>query len=102
MAFDGESTSEPHRFGWNDNPTIRFQRWPLFSSFSHQQMWHEWIRRAYDGGLRVMVALTVNGEVIAKAMHECIQPYDDRSVMDPQLREMRKFVERHSDYIAIR
>jgi hypothetical protein len=30
----------------------------------HQQMYYRWLERAYRGGLRLMVMLAVNNEVI--------------------------------------
>lgn len=100
-AFDGESPASPHQRGWDGNPWKRFQRWPVFTSYSHQQMWHEWIRRAYDGGLRVMVALTVHSKLLAGAMLESEPPFDDRSVMLKQIEELKAFVGRHADFMEI-
>src|SRR3989441_3117375 len=37
-----------------------FPEWPVWNDLTHQKMWVEWIRRAYLGGLRAMVALAVN------------------------------------------
>ncbi|HLF83840.1 MAG TPA: hypothetical protein VI837_06680, partial [Blastocatellia bacterium] len=34
-----------------------FDQWPKYNSILHQQMWIDWIKRAKEGGLRVMVAL---------------------------------------------
>lgn len=42
-----------------------FAYWPHFSSATHQQMRWEWIKRAHEGGLRVMVALAVNNQLLA-------------------------------------
>src|SRR5262249_1108229 len=39
-----------------------FDGWPRYTTRAHQQMHLEWIRRAWQGGLRVMVALAVNNE----------------------------------------
>jgi hypothetical protein len=52
----------PHTEGWDNAQMVRFRQWPVFDSITHQQMWYEWIKRAYDGGQRVMVALAVNNE----------------------------------------
>lgn len=45
-----------------------FVNWPHFSSATHQQMRWEWIKRAHEGGLRLMVALTVNNQLLADGM----------------------------------
>lgn len=39
-----------------------FPNWPAFNSYTHQTMYYEWIKRAYEGGMRSMVVLAVNGD----------------------------------------
>ena len=68
-----------------------FAFWPHQSSILHQQMWWEWLKRSYDGGLRVMVALTVNNELLAEVLNGNA-PYDDKSVADRQIDEAIRFV----------
>src|SRR5215470_9485705 len=50
--------------GWRHHPGgyPDFAGWPTFDGLSHQQMHIDWIRRAHQGGLRLMVALVVNSE----------------------------------------
>jgi microsomal dipeptidase-like Zn-dependent dipeptidase len=43
-----------------------FGGWPRHNEISHQQMYYRWIERAYRGGLRLMVALAVNNEVLCR------------------------------------
>ncbi len=74
--------------------------WPHQSSILHQQMWWEWIKRAYDGGLRVMVALTVNSELLAEIINGD-PPYDDKSVADVQIDETIAMVKRHNDFMEV-
>lgn len=38
--------------------------WPLWSTALHQQMHETWVRRAFDGGLRLMLAAVGNAEAI--------------------------------------
>ncbi len=76
-----------------------FYYWPHQTSILHQQMWWEWIKRAYDGGLRVMVALTVNSETLADIINGS-PPYDDQSVADIQIRETIRMVNQH-DFMEI-
>lgn len=40
-----------------------FNGWPHWKSTNHQKMHFEWVRRAYEGGLRLMVMLSVNNEM---------------------------------------
>jgi microsomal dipeptidase-like Zn-dependent dipeptidase len=71
-----------------------FLHWPHFSSVTHQQMYVDWIRRAHEGGLRVLVALAVNNELLAEV---ALGPgkRDDRASADLQIDEIRAFVRRH-------
>jgi microsomal dipeptidase-like Zn-dependent dipeptidase len=99
-AFDEEG-ADHHQFGWDYNQWKRFQRWPIFTSYSHQQMWYEWVQRAYNGGLRVMVALTVHNKLLAKAMLGSHGAIDDYSVMTNQIAQLKEFVARHDDFMEI-
>ena len=87
----------------NDHPHHgypAFPAWPHWSSVTHQQMYWEWIRRAHQGGLRVMVALAVNNSLLAKAANAS-QFVDDRSSVELQLREIISFAGRHGDFMEI-
>jgi microsomal dipeptidase-like Zn-dependent dipeptidase len=79
-----------------------FPDWPKWNDITHQKMWVDWIRRAYDGGLRVMVALAVNnktlGDMIAGPGDYAT---DDKSSADRQIEETKGFVGRHGDFMAI-
>ena len=77
-----------------------FLYWPHFSSASHQQMWVDWIRRAYEGGLRTMVTLTVNSELLG-AVLSGDGPFDDKASADLQLEEIKSFVARHNDFMEV-
>jgi microsomal dipeptidase-like Zn-dependent dipeptidase len=41
-----------------------FDGWPRWNSTTHQQVYVDWLKRAKDGGLRLMVMLSVNNEVL--------------------------------------
>jgi hypothetical protein len=57
-----------------------FNEWPVWNDVTHQKMWVEWIRRAYEGGLRVMVALAVNNKTLADmTAGPGDKPTDDRA-----------------------
>ncbi len=79
-----------------------FSQWPKWNDITHQKMWFEWIQRAYDGGLRVMVALATNNKTLADAMSgggptsTADGPTDDKASADLQLTEIKAFVGRHS------
>ena len=93
---------DPHRQGWDPTPMKQFSKWPVFSTLSHQQMWYEWIRRSYDGGQRIMVALCVNSKLLATASKGTPgAPRTDREVADLQIEQLTNFVARHSDFMEI-
>ena len=71
-----------------------FDDWPRHSDVTHQLMWIDWVKRAYDGGLRVLVGLVVNSETLADALNGS-PPYDDSSQIVQQLQEMRNLVGRY-------
>jgi microsomal dipeptidase-like Zn-dependent dipeptidase len=79
-----------------------FNTWPAWNDITHQKMWWEWIKRARDGGLRVMVALATNNRTLADSVvGPGDMPTDDVSSADLQLDNIRMFVARHSDFMAI-
>ncbi len=58
-------TGYPHASeGWPS-----FEGWPHARSLIHQQMHVTWIRRAWQGGLRLMVASVTDSEVLAMLWH---------------------------------
>ena len=77
-----------------------FKEWPKYNSILHQQMWYEWIRRAKEGGLSVMVALAVNNHCIADAA-ETGGANDDLASMNKQLIAMKELFSRHPDFCEI-
>ena len=77
-----------------------FRDWPAYNDILHQQMWWEWIKRAKEGGLRVMVALAVNNYTLASGL-EAQPPIDDQTVGKLQIEELIKFVGRHEDFMRM-
>jgi len=98
--FSGGNLHGDHRHeGIETSPNSLY--WPHQTSKVHQQMWWEWIKRAYqEGGLRVMVALTVNSELLAEVV-DGDEPKDDMHAADLQIDEIRSFVGRHNDFMEI-
>lgn len=79
-----------------------FSQWPVWNDLTHQKMWVEWIRRAYYGGLRVMVALAVNNKTLGDmTAGPGDYPTDDRSSADLQIGEIKGFVSRHPDFMEV-
>ena len=83
--------------GWPNFPT-----WPTWDDVVDQKMWVEWIRRSYQGGLRVMVALAVNNKLLADMTRGPGDlPGDDFTSADLQIAAIKSFVGRHSDFMQI-
>ncbi|HOY21013.1 MAG TPA: RICIN domain-containing protein [Haliscomenobacter sp.] len=74
-----------------------FSGWPAYNDITHQQMWIDWIKRTYQHGLRVMVALTVNNATLAAAVSGTgDRNADDVSSSNIQIDEMKRMVARHN------
>ena len=79
-----------------------FDQWPKWNDITHQKMWFEWIRRARDGGLRVMVALATNNKTLGDAFSGPGDgPTDDKASADLQVSEIKMFVGRHTDFMEV-
>jgi microsomal dipeptidase-like Zn-dependent dipeptidase len=84
-----------------------FDQWPKWNDITHQKMWFEWIQRAREGGLRVMVALASNNKTLADAVSggsiagAADGPTDDKASANLQLAETEAFVKRHNDFMEI-
>ncbi|MFL5318189.1 MAG: membrane dipeptidase [Myxococcaceae bacterium] len=74
-----------------------YASWPHFGTIAHQQMYVDWLRRAYDGGLRLLCGHAVNNELLAREFGA--QDAFDRKSIELQVRELRAFVSRHSDWM---
>lgn len=95
----GGLLATPHPAGgYNKEPFY----WPNFNSPTHQTMYQDWIQRAYEGGMRVMVALAANGDFmfggtdnglpVHPSLGTAKLPYDDSSVLAAQTAEVSKMV----------
>ncbi|GEA90233.1 membrane dipeptidase [Cellulomonas cellasea] len=66
-----------------------FRTWPTWHDRTHQQARVEWLERAWQGGLRVVVALAVNSALLAD-LTETKGPTDDRTSADLQIEAIKK------------
>lgn len=71
--------------------------YPAFNNTMGQQMYREWIRRAYDGGLRLMCALGVNNWLVSSHQMKrdilgSTAPQDDRASADLQIADIKRWV----------
>ncbi len=79
-----------------------FGSWPKWNDVTHQRMWVDWIKRAYDSGLRVMVALAVNNKTLGDTVAGPGDfATDDKSSADMQIAEIKSFVGRHNDFMEV-
>jgi len=79
-----------------------FALWPAWNDVLHQKMWIDWVRRAWQNGQRVMVALAVNNKTLADAFSGPGDgPDDDAASADLQTDEMKQLVSRHADFMEV-
>ena len=48
-----------------DEDQFGFRGWPAFDDLTHMKVHQDWLKRACDGGQRLMVALIVHSELLA-------------------------------------
>jgi microsomal dipeptidase-like Zn-dependent dipeptidase len=87
----GSNPSYPNSAGAlsNEGPDL-FNGWPTWSSTTHQQMYYKWLKRAYQGGLRLIVMLAVNNLALCKSTNG--STCDNTMYhIDKQLEAVKKF-----------
>ncbi|WP_201373910.1 membrane dipeptidase [Ktedonobacter robiniae] len=77
-----------------------FDGWPKFTTIIHQQMYIDWLKRSYQGGLRLIVAHAVNNEALANAFN-APRAYDDITMVEVQIAALKALASRHSDWMEI-
>ena len=60
LATTGWTTGTP-----GPDAELGFRGWPAFDEITHLKTHQDWIRRAYEGGQRLMVALIVHNQMLA-------------------------------------
>src|SRR4051794_24194729 len=75
-----------------------FRGWPAFDDLTHIKVHQDWIRRAYDGGQRLMVALVVHSELLATVNGA---PQTDRDTVEPQVQMLREFVAHNASWCGL-
>jgi microsomal dipeptidase-like Zn-dependent dipeptidase len=86
-----------------DEGAPTFGDYPTFLSGAHQQMHVTQIHRAWQGGLRLMVALAVHNQGVEFLMSPPQEspPTSDREVLEAQVCGMRRLAALNSDWMAI-
>ena len=76
-----------HRTGGHPN----YDGWPMWYSLTHQQMYVGWLKRAVDGGLRLMVVDAVNNEVFCNlAKRGAGRTCDDMEAVNRQIDQVER------------
>jgi microsomal dipeptidase-like Zn-dependent dipeptidase len=77
-----------------------FDGWPHWHDFTHQQMYSDWLKRAHDGGLRLLVVHAVNNKVLCQINGDRFgDGCDDMAAVDRQIiaaRQMESFIDTQS------
>jgi hypothetical protein len=84
---------------------LGFQSWPRFDDLIHIKTHQDWIRRSYDGGQRLMVALVVHNELLASLASQFppwfVGGQNDRDTVEPQVQMLKEFVEHNKDWCGL-
>src|SRR5512140_2349936 len=75
-----------------------YAHWPRFTTMVHQQIFVDWLKRAHEGGLRLLCSAAVNNELLADQIRH---PDADQSSIEKQMSELRRFIDRHSDWMGL-
>jgi microsomal dipeptidase-like Zn-dependent dipeptidase len=78
----------------------QFNGWPRWNNYTGQQVYYEWLKRAFDGGLRLIVMDAVNNEVLCQlSSHIAAYGCDDMSAVDRQIqaaKDLEAFIDQQS------
>ena len=91
LLRDGVPFGTHDTHGWPS-----FAGWPVNATNTHQQVYYTWLERAYDAGLRLVVAQTVEDEPICRLepvrSHSC----DETETIEREIRVLER-LERYVD-----
>ncbi|MDQ1920274.1 membrane dipeptidase [Massilia pseudoviolaceinigra] len=87
----------------HDSGYPAFRNWPMWYSAIHQQMHWTWVERAYQGGVRLMVAAVGNSEVVSFAMvKEKHLPFSsDQDALALQIPAIKEFARLNASWAQI-
>jgi microsomal dipeptidase-like Zn-dependent dipeptidase len=79
--------------GHNTQGYPKFDGWPRFTTLVHQQAYVDWIKRAFDGGLRLVCCLAVNNELLAERSGVTdVNERNDRTSIERQVEAMKEMI----------
>lgn len=102
----GQVGKHPH--GANGEST--YQAWPHAMSTLHQQMHVTMLRRAYDGGLRLLFASVTDNQTLSMVWHVGFNVFGNNPQADPtfdrtrvfeQLQWLREYAQANADWMEI-
>lgn len=77
-----------------------FDGWPRWNNLTHQAVYQDWLKRALDGGLKLIVMLAVNSEIVANVANRAPgRTSDDMEAVDLQIKsayQMQDYIDRQS------
>lgn len=65
----------------------QFDGWPRWNSLTHQQVYHEWLKRGLDGGLKLIVMLAVSNKALCEVWYQPAPGFtcNDMNAVDKQI-----------------
>jgi len=63
----------------------QFDGWPKWNTYTHQQVYYDWLERAFLGGVKLMVMHAVNNEVLCDAISPNTVDCSDMNTVDMQI-----------------
>ena len=73
------------RFGHNTSGYPGFAGWPRYNDSLHQQVYVDWLYRAFEGGLRLLVVHAVSNELLCRIDNLAGGDCDDMHAADLQI-----------------
>jgi hypothetical protein len=77
-----DGTHDTH--GWPS-----FAGWPTFDTYTHQQIYYRWLERAWRGGLRLLVAQTVEDESICNIEPRKSHTCNETETVEAEVKQLR-------------
>lgn len=81
-----------------------FEGWPTHNTYTHQQMFHTWVERAYLGGIRLMVQHMVSNEALCLASKRRSDfTCNDMDAVDKQIdatKDLERAIDRMDDGVV--
>src|SRR5712691_762526 len=71
-------------FGHHVGGYPQYDGWPRYDSYTHQQMYIDWLERAFKGGLKLLVVHAVNNEVLCGIANHVLS-CNDMEAVDRQI-----------------